>query len=298
MNVASGDFVLAVDKPEGPTSHDVVAMARRALGTRRVGHTGTLDPFASGLLLLCVGHATRLAEYLTGMPKSYEATIRLGVATDTHDLHGEQIGETISVDGLGEAQIVEAVRSFVGPLDQVPPQFSAKKVDGEAMHRKARRGEHVDLPPVPVHVHEASLVRWEAPNAVVTVSCSSGTYIRAIARDLGEALECGAHLTTLRRTSVGDFDVQAAVSLEEMEDDVRVAQAKISPVDVMRHLRAVTLDAPEVERIRHGQRIRVEDPSEAGASTEGEVVTVRHDVDLVAIADLVDGVLRPRKVFA
>lgn len=297
MNAASGDFVLAVDKPEGPTSHDVVAIARRALGTRRVGHTGTLDPFASGLLLLCVGHATRLAEYLTGMDKSYETTIRLGRSTDTHDLHGEPMGEAVPTDHLDAAGIGEALHSFVGPLSQVPPQFSAKKVDGEAMHRKARRGEHVDLPPVPVHVHRAELGSWEPPDAGVTVSCSSGTYIRAIARDLGERLGCGAHLTTLRRTSVGDFSVNNAVSLDELEDEERLAGARIAPVDALRHLRSLELDTPEVERIRHGQRIRVEAPVEDGESA-GELVTIRHGTDLVAIADLVDGVVRPRKVFA
>lgn len=330
MNVASGDYVLAVDKPEGPTSHDVVAMARRALGTKKVGHTGTLDPFASGLLLLCVGRATRLSEYLTGMTKSYVATARLGVATDSHDLHGEVVGEETSVVDVDPAAIEAAVASFVGPLEQVPPQFSAKKVDGEAMHRKARRGERVDLPPVPVHIHEARLDTWAAPLATFTVTCSTGTYIRAIARDLGEKLGCGAHLTALRRTSVGDFDVAGAVPLDEIGDEERVAAARLAPVEAMAHLRCITLEAEEAARIRHGQRIRIgpatdeqvpvpagadggdadraDDTIEAapargarradGADSSPEAVTVRFESDLVAIADLVDGVLRPRKVFA
>jgi tRNA pseudouridine55 synthase len=298
VNVASGDFVLAVDKPEGPTSHDVVAMARRALGTRKVGHTGTLDPFASGLLLLCVGGATRLSQYLTGMRKSYEANVRLGIATDTHDHLGEPVGEPMSVSGVDESAVRNALQSFVGPLEQVPPQFSAKKVDGEAMHRKARRGQRVELPPVSVHVYEASLVSWVAPDAVISVSCSTGTYIRAIARDLGEALGVGAHLTALRRVSVGAFDVGSAVSLDGLGDADRVARATLSPVEAMGHLRAVILEAPEVERIRHGQRVRVEDPAEEDGRAASEVVTVQCGVDLVAIADLVDGVLRPRKVFA
>lgn len=298
MNVASGDFVLAVDKPEGPTSHDVVAMARRALGTRKVGHTGTLDPFASGLLLLCVGGTTRLAEYLTGMKKAYEATARFGIATDSHDHQGQQVGESISVSALEESSVRGALQSFVGALEQVPPQFSAKKVGGEAMHRKARRGEHVELPPVSVQVYEASLVSWVSPDAAISISCSTGTYIRAIARDLGEALGVGAHLTALRRVSVGEFHVDSAVPLDGLEDAERVAAATLSPVEAMGHLRAVVLEAPEVERIRHGQRIRVEDPSEENGPPTIELVTVRSGPDLVAMADLVDGVLRPRKVFA
>lgn len=300
MNVASGDFVLAVDKPEGPTSHDVVAMARRALRTRKVGHTGTLDPFASGLLLLCVGGATRLSEYLTGMRKSYRATARLGTATDSHDLHGEVVGGMHDVSGLGESVVRDAVASFEGPQEQVPPQFSAKKVDGEAMHRRARRGEHVELAPVPVHIHSATLDSWVAPDATLSVTCSSGTYIRAIARDLGAKLGCGAHLTELRRTSVGDFDVADAVPLDALDDADRVSAAKLSPVRAMAHLRCIDLDAPEVARIRHGQRIRITEGAGGEVVTEvaTEAVAVRHDADLVAVADLVDGVLRPRKVFA
>jgi len=312
VNIAAGDFILPVDKPEGPTSHDVVAVARRALGTRRIGHTGTLDPFASGLLLLCVGRATRLAEYLSGFDKSYLASARLGTSTDTLDREGAAVSEGVDVGGVRQADVEAALHRFVGAVDQVPPQFSAKKVDGEAMHRKARRGEHVELPPVSVTIHSIDVVSWTPPDVVFSVRCSTGTYIRAIARDLGDVLGTGAHLTELRRTTVGAFDVARAIGLDDLADEGAVEQARISPLAAMAHLPAVALDADGARRLLHGQRIRVAaakdiadasdsaDAPDIAVTTElavGERVIVAHEGDLLAIAELDDGLLRPRKVF-
>ncbi|NIP58321.1 MAG: tRNA pseudouridine(55) synthase TruB, partial [Gemmatimonadetes bacterium] len=208
MRGAGADGVLPVDKPVGPTSHDVVARARRALDTGRIGHTGTLDPFASGLLLLCVGPATRLSEYLTALEKSYVAVARLGVGTDTLDPEGAVVERSDSWSELDRARIEEASASFLGRREQVPPQFSAKKVGGEAMYARARRGERVELSPIPVEIHELELLGVDLPDVRLRIRCSSGTYVRALARDLGAALGEPAHLAELRRTAVGSFRVQ------------------------------------------------------------------------------------------
>ncbi|HUF76850.1 MAG TPA: tRNA pseudouridine(55) synthase TruB, partial [Longimicrobiales bacterium] len=186
--MSSLNGVLPVDKPAGPTSHDIVDRARRALRTRRIGHTGTLDPFASGLLLLCVGPATRLAEYLTALPKSYEATLRLGVATTTDDAEGEPVRTSDAWKAVDESAVRTAFERQTGDILQVPPAYSAKRVAGERMYDVARRGGTVELEAVPVHVSRIELTRFEPPEVDFTVDCSSGTYIRAIARDVGEQL--------------------------------------------------------------------------------------------------------------
>ncbi len=293
MRAATGDFLLPVDKPVGPTSHDVVAAVRRALGTRRVGHTGTLDPFASGLLVLCVGQATRLAEYLSGMDKSYEAVARLGSTTDTLDIEGTVLTESEDWTEVDASRVSEALSELLGPIEQVPPQFSAKKVGGEAMHRKARRGEHVDLPPVRVTVHEIELLSLDLPDVRFSVRCSSGTYIRALARDLGESLGVGAHLTSLRRTAVGSFEVEGAIALEELTDKNAVADALVGPVGAVGHLDQVEVDAEVAIRLRNGQRVRIAESSGAVQA----LVAVSCAEDLLAIAELDDGLIRPRKVF-
>ena len=211
----SVEGVLPVDKPAGPTSHDMVARARRALGTRRIGHTGTLDPFASGLMLLCVGRATRIAEYLSGMDKRYTAVVRLGVSTDTCDATGSITAERDAA-GVSRADIETALRSQRGAILQTPPAYSAKKVGGERSYALAREGRAVELEPVPVIVHEITLTRFETPHLHLDVRCSSGTYIRAIARDLGAALGVGAHLTALRRTAVGSHSIEHSVSADDL----------------------------------------------------------------------------------
>ena len=303
MNVEAGDFFLPVDKPVGPTSHDVVAAARRGLRTRRVGHTGTLDPFASGLLVLCVGRATRLAEYLSSLDKTYEAVARLGVTTDTLDREGEVVREREGWAELAREQVAEELARLSGEIEQVPPQFSAKKVDGEAMHRRARRGEHVDLPPVAVTIHEITLTEMRLPDLRFTVRCSSGTYVRALARDLGEGLGVGAHLTELRRTAVGGVSVDGAVGVDELDEGDAVARATIAPTEALGHMDTLEVDQEVADRLRNGQRVRVgeatDTPTEAedGSAPERTLVAVSHEHDLLAIAELDDGLLRPRKVF-
>lgn len=293
MTPPSRGGVIRVDKPPGPTSHDIVARARRALGVRRIGHTGTLDPFASGLLLLCVGPATRLAEYLTGLDKTYLATAVLGQSTDTDDLEGELVGVSEAWRELDESRVSAALSGFVGRIDQVPPAFSAKKVGGERMYRRARRGESVRLDAVPVQIREARVLDVDLPEVKFELSCSSGTYVRAVARDLGKRLGTGAHLKALRRTRIGPFAVTDAVSGDELHDADRVKAAWLEPAQALPHLPHVRVGAEEAARIRHGQAV----PLEGGEVPEGATLAVLHDDELLCVATSSGGRVRPRKVF-
>jgi tRNA pseudouridine55 synthase len=283
--------VLPVDKPDGPTSHDVVAMARRALGTRRIGHTGTLDPFATGLLLLCLGRATRLAEYLTGMDKRYEAVARLGQATDTLDRTGTVVAESAVWDRLSDDEIRAAFEDQRGTRLQRPPIYSAKKVEGRRAYERARAGETVQPDPVPVEIHDLRVTRIEPPDVAFEMHCGSGTYVRAVARDAGETLGVGAHLTSLRRTAVGPFRVEDAIPLDRIEDGDAVAGVLVDPLAAMAHLPTVELDAEETRRIGHGQALPA--PEAAGPG----LVVLAADGALVAVAESDGETLRPRKVF-
>lgn len=293
MSARGAGGVLPVDKPVGPTSHDVVARARSALDTGKVGHTGTLDPFASGLLLLCVDGATRLSEYLTALDKSYVAVARLGERTDTLDPEGTVVERSETWSGVDPTRIEEALIGFTGRTEQVPPQFSAKKVGGEPMYALARRGERVDLEPVPVQIHEAELLEVDLPRFRFRVRCSSGTYVRALARDLGRALGEPAHLTELRRTGIGSFRVEDAVPAGTLDDAAALDAAWIDPARALGHLPSVALSAEEARRVAHGQAIHRGNapPSDTGS------VALLHDGRLAAVAEAVDGSLRPRKVF-
>ncbi len=286
--------VLPVDKPEGPTSHDVVAAARRALETRRIGHTGTLDPFASGLLLLCIGTATRLAEYLTDLPKAYRAKMRLGIATDTADRMGAPIRESDAWRALTREQIEVALSRQLGPIHQVPPAYSAKKVAGQRAYERARRGERVELEPVEVEVYRIEMLSLDLPEVTFDVECSSGTYIRAIARDVGEDLGVGAHLVALRRTRIGEHDVEDAVPLARIGDEEVVRAAWLDPLDAIAHLPRFEVDAQDAAAIRHGRQIDVPDTR----SAVGGPVAIVHGGALVAVGEIEAGRLRPRKVFA
>jgi tRNA pseudouridine55 synthase len=291
LPVAGG--LLLVDKPVGPTSHDVVAVARRALGTRRVGHTGTLDPFASGLLVLCVGGATRLVEFLTGLPKRYRAGVRLGERTTTDDPEGEVEATSDAWRSLGRAEIERALGPLRGAIRQTPPRFSAKKVGGESAHYRARRGEEVALAPVTVEVYALELTAWEPPDLELDVRCSGGTYVRTLARDLGEALGSGAHLRTLRRTEVGGFHLADALDLDALHDPARVARAWIRPAAALAHLPHLRVDAEEAARLAHGQAIALA----ADAPLAGPIAVLLGD-ELVAVGERAGERLRPRKVFA
>lgn len=290
MTNAEPEGVLPVDKPTGPTSHDVVAIARRSLRTRRIGHTGTLDPFASGLLLLCVGNATRIAEYVTAMDKRYIATIRLGVTTDTDDHTGAVIAEA-DASAISRQQVDAALAAQRGRILQVPPAYSAKKRGGERAHMAARQGRPLVLDAVPVQIHELQVTRFDAGEVEIDVLSSSGTYIRAIARDLGAALGVGAHLTALRRTAIGSHRVADAVALDEMTDGDHVRDAMIPMLSALTGMPRVELSQEDLAHVRHGRAVR--------ADAMPGIVALAADGRLVGIGTADgSGVVRPKKVMA
>lgn len=310
--------LLPVDKPVGPTSHDIVNRARRALEVRRIGHTGTLDPFASGLLLLCVGQATRLAEYLDTLHKSYVATVILGRSTSTDDHLGETLEESDAWRALDRSEVEEALLRFRGTIAQVPPRYSAKKVEGEAMYRRARRGETVNLPPVDVRIEEVELLEMTLPEVRFRVRCSTGTYVRALARDLGEALRVGGHLSRLRRLAIGPFSVDDALPAVQLHDAGRVEACWISPLAALAHLPMVEIGEEAVSGLVHGRPVKpdpvetnppgesstglassVASPGASGTeNAEESPVAVVHHGALVAVGFMRDQLLHPRKVFA
>lgn len=251
--------ILLVDKPGGITSHDVVSRTRRAVGTRKVGHAGTLDPMATGLLLLGVGSSTRLLTYLVGLGKRYTATIRLGVTTDTDDAEG-QVTDTADASAVTRADIDAGIAALTGEIAQVPSSFSAVKVDGRRAYDRARSGEEVVLQPRIVTIQRFEVVDERRAGPVidldVVVECTSGTYVRALARDLGRALGVGGHLSALRREAIGDFEVRDAVPL----DAVDVADLR-SPAAVAEQLFPVAhLDAAQATDLAHGKRVELELP--------------------------------------
>lgn len=291
-----------MDKEPGPTSHDVVAMARRSLGLRRVGHTGTLDPFASGLLLLLVGPLTRLSPYLTGQEKSYTATLKLGESTDTDDSEGVVTSARQGWNLVEEDEIRTAMLGLMGPQLQRPPVYSAKKIGGDAAHRRIRRGEEVDLPPSPVIVHELELEAWKPPYLDFRASVGSGTYIRALGRDLGEKLGVGGHLVALRRESVGAIPVERAISLEDLREGRVEAASWLSPLEALPKLLVTRPSAENLKRLRLGQPMVGELGASVGGVDPGSFqddtpVLVEEEGELVAIARVRNGRLWPRTVF-
>lgn len=272
--------ILLVDKAPERTSHDVVARVRWLLKTKKVGHAGTLDPMATGLLVLGVGQGTRLLTYLVGLDKTYTATIRLGQATTTDDREGEPLGQPRDASGLTPQEIEERLVALRGDIDQVPSTVSAIKVDGKRAYAMARAGEDVQLTARPVRISRFDVLalRIEGPfvDLDAVVSCSSGTYVRALARDLGAALGVGGHLTALRRTHVGPFGVDAAhrVPARGEGDDVRLPLTGLGEI-ASRVLRTLRVDGEAAERLADGQAISAAGapgPGPCGIRSEGEPV--------------------------
>lgn len=241
-----------MDKPSGITSHDAVARVRRALRIRAVGHTGTLDPFATGLLVMLLGRATRLARFLAPLPKRYRAVARLGVRTDTEDRTGRVLAEVAPAEWPDAEALGRAMAGLTGPQRQVPPVYSAKRVEGRRSYRLAREGRAPELEPVAVEVHRLALVRYAPPEVEFVATVSSGTYIRALARDLGDALGIGAHLTALRREAIGALEVADAVPLESLGP----ATTPLAPGAVLGHLPAVALSEAEAADVGFGRTVR------------------------------------------
>jgi tRNA pseudouridine55 synthase len=271
------------------SSHDVVQGVRRRLSIRAVGHTGTLDPFATGLLVLLLGRATRLARFVEAQSKQYLATARLGVQTTTDDLTGAVVQSSAGVESLSEQRVRDELAQFRGIQLQQPPQFSAKQVGGERSYRKARRGETVDLPPVEITVHRIEVVRYHFPDLTFRALVSAGTYLRAIARDLGSRLGVGAHLTALRREAIGSLSVEHAVSLDQI-----TPAAVLPPHAVLRDLPAIDLDEAARREVAHGRPVR--DARGAGQPGSGAEVALVAAGHLIGVAEAVDGWLRPKVV--
>ena len=242
--------VLVIDKPAGMTSHDVVARVRRRFKTRRVGHLGTLDPAATGVLPLTLGKATRLARFIPTAPKEYTGEIRLGWITTTCDLEGDPVGQPSSVEGVDQGTLLGAMASFEGTIQQVPPAYSAKKISGVAAYRLARKGVEVKLDPVTVEIDRFELVSFASARVGFRVVCSGGTYVRSLARDLGERLGTGAHLFSLRRTRSGPFEISQAASLKDVSvDDL------IGPEDLMGHIVRIEVDETVQSQVLHGRAV-------------------------------------------
>jgi tRNA pseudouridine55 synthase len=309
------DGVLVIDKPAGVTSHDVVDEVRRILHERRIGHTGTLDPFATGVLAILVGRATRLAQFLSGLEKEYEAVIRLGYATDTGDRTGEPIERESATDAPQTRrwtidQLEAAFAKLRGEIDQVPPMYSAKKQAGRKLYELARRGEEVERQPLRVNIlafeplkPTGDLLKDNLDGTFdleVRVACSSGTYVRTLAEDFGKLLGVGAHVAELRRTRVGDFGIQQASTLGELKVSVAeeaLGRVLLSSDAALSRLPFFDLNADEVRRIQNGMPVFVSAPG----WNDGEAVRLRDDKsNLIAVAkfDQASGSLRPSVVIA
>lgn len=291
-NLASG--VIVIDKPIGMTSHDVVQVIRKGTNIRRAGHTGTLDPRASGVLVILVGPAVRLSEYVSASDKRYQAVIQLGTTTDTYDADGRVLSTT-SVD-ISEKQFDDVLQSFVGEIEQVPPPYSSIKVKGRHAYDMARNGEEVDLEPRTINVYNLELLEWAPPEAVIDVFCSSGTYVRSLAHDLGEKLGCGAHLIGLRRTRSGRFTLRDAVPLRKLKesfDDNTWHRYLIPAAEALSDWPAIILSPEQLDIVRHGRRI----PADPGSGKMARAIS--EDGSLVGLLELDQETMewQPKKVF-
>lgn len=298
--------ILNVDKPPGMTSHDVVDAVRRVAGQRKVGHAGTLDPMATGVLLVCLGTATRVAEYLVAGQKRYRATIVFGATTDTYDAEGEITTSGGRAD-FDRAEIEAALARFVGTIEQVPPMFSALKRQGQPLYKLARQGKSVQREPRRVQIDRIELVDWEPSSLVVEVTCSPGTYIRSLAHDLGKSLDSEAYLAALVRLASGEFTLQEAVSLERLEEAFHHGQEDryLLPLDeAFLDWPAMIVGVDDARHIVHGQAIRGEPPAagQAGGDLAGAPLYRAYSLegDFLAIMTYhpASGQWRPKKVFA
>jgi tRNA pseudouridine55 synthase len=290
MSDSSLSGILNVDKPPDVTSHDVVNRVRRLSGIRRVGHAGTLDPLATGVLLVCLGRATRLVEYLVGRPKQYLATIRLGQETNTYDADGEVVAERPV--NVTRSQVAAALAHFYGAIDQVPPMFSAVKQAGQPLYKLARQGIDIPRAARQVTVYEIELLAWQPPDVEIHVTCSAGTYIRSIAHDLGRMLGCGGHIAALRRTAVGGFALNTAVPLDELDSEGLLLA--LQPADAaVSHLPRLDLTAAEAAAAQQGQRV----PRRSSESDEGLVRAYKPDGRFLGLLRPEGTSWQPHKIF-
>jgi tRNA pseudouridine55 synthase len=294
--------VVNLDKPVGPTSHDMVGLLRRLTGTRRIGHAGTLDPLASGVLPILVGAATRFSQELTGGPKRYQATIRLGSTSATDDAEGPLSPGTGPIPD--EPVIRRALEGFVGSYDQRPPAYSARKLAGRTAHRAARAGEVLELAPRRVTVDVIDVLSvtigdgWT--DVAIDLRCGAGTYVRSIARDLGEVLGCGGYLSGLRRTEAAGLHVADSLrpdQLEALRDQDRLEDALL-PIAGLLSMPRVRLSAVDADRFRHGSRIAISADQASADAVDGRRTVFDGDDQLLGIGSLAEGQLQPEKVVA
>ncbi len=282
---AYADGLLLVDKPGGMTSHDVVAAVRKLVRPLRVGHTGTLDPVATGLLVLCIGEATKIAGFIETQSKVYHAVALLGTETDTLDLTGRIIRQT-STEEISEDSIREAARSFVGEVDQVPPAFSAIKVDGVRAYALARRGENVPLKPRKVEIRRLEIEEVRLPRITFLLECSKGTYVRALCRDLGSALGVGGCMESLRRLAVGDFNISDAVPLDRLDKKEKVLEALAPTSKALPHLPVLHCTAEQAGQIAHGMQLAVGERIACSADDASWAQALGPDGGLIAVGKL------------
>ena len=316
------DGILIIDKPEGITSHDVVARCRRILRTKRIGHTGTLDPFATGVMVILVGKATRLAQFLDKDAKEYEALVRFGFETDTGDRTGRRKEEETGRWGEGETipvdQIEGVLSEFRGEILQTPPMYSAKKVDGKKLYELARKGVEIERQPVRITIYELETIESQVPgprsqaedqspkpkdlepgtwDLGLRVLCSAGTYIRVLAEDIGKKLKTGAHLAELRRTKAGKFGIEKAVTLEKLEEIVaenKLAEVLISMNEAVAQLAEIKLSAEEAAKIKNGMKLK----RESGELKDGEFLRLTTGENLAAIGfyNAAEKIVQPKLV--
>lgn len=283
---------LNIDKPQGMTSTDVVRVVKRNARQKRVGHGGTLDPMATGVLPIALGNATRLLEYLQEEDhKAYTATLRLGVTTDSDDAEGAVIAEA-PIPTLDLALIESVLSQFRGTINQIPPQYAAIRVDGKRMYEYAREGKQIELPARPITIEQLDLLAWDAQQLTIAVDCSKGTYIRALARDIGALLGCGAHLTALRRTRAGAFDLSHSIGLAELDQQPEAfAAALLPPQAAIANWPLINLADAVVSDVRMGRVVQVDSQAE-------RVGLLDQAGQLVAIAVVRENGYQPIKVFA
>lgn len=269
--------VLIIDKPAGITSHDVVSRVRRILNTKRVGHTGTLDPFATGVMVILVGQATRLAQFLNTDVKEYDAAVRFGFETDTGDRTGSPKSRVESPKSVRVEDVAKALEGFRGEIEQIPPMYSAKKIDGKKLYEHARKGETIERKAITVTIYELSLLlppavsgglSYDTDTVVIRVRCGAGTYIRTLAEDIGKSLSIGAHLTELRRTKAGRFSIDESITLDELAELADPLSALIPMSEAVSHLAEFLVPADRIDKTRNGLSTRVFDTG----FTDGEPI--------------------------
>ena len=301
--------LLNINKPQGITSHDVVNRVRRLSGQRKVGHTGTLDPMATGVLLVCLGQATRLIEYLMAGRKQYRATIRFGITTDTLDAEGKIVAQN-DPSVLTESRLREILPTFLGQIEQTPPIFSALKKNGQPLYKHARSGQAVEVGPRPVTIHALTWVTWQPPDLTLDVTCSPGVYIRSLADDIGKAAGPGAHLAGLIRTANGSWSIEQAVSLGQLEQETQADasgwQKYLYSLDeAIAHLPRVVLDEETVVHVKHGRQIQLNplkinaaNASHTTAANLARAYTSTGDfLAILKLTDAEENTWQPKKVF-